>query len=609
MSKSEALWQILERGRLIALLNPKSPEDCVAAYETLAPLGVVLEIAFRSRHALPGIGAVLEEYPAALLLAGTVLTGAQVEAALAAGVAGVVSADYVPGVVEACVAADVMCVPGGLADCGKQLAQKAELYGYALEELRERRPWQWVYKVFPATANEGAMRATVDAWRAVYPGVRIVYTGGVTLENVSRLSRHDPEGIFCGSALTRHVGDADRMRRDVERWIDAVSSGERASEGPPNGQLAVAGKSDVGKADSGSTALGKPDVGRSSARDEERRRVVAFGELMLRLSPPEGIRLRQATCFDVNHGGAEANVAVSLAQWGLPSRYVTALPQHEVGQAAVDKLRALGVDTSAILRRGDRIGIYFLEHGASQRPSRVIYDRTGSAVSRLRPGEVDWDAIFADAVWFHWTGITPALSESAAELTLEAVRAAKRLGLTVSADLNYRSKLWSHERAASVMTPLMEYVDVLVGNEEDPANVFGIAAGETDAERGALDFAAYEGVTRQLVERFGLRTAAITLRESHSASENTWSACLHDGERFLRGPSYRIHLVDRVGAGDAFTAGLIYSALTGKSSREALEFAVAASCLKQTISGDFNLVSVVEVQALAAGGGAGRIRR
>jgi len=347
----------------------------------------------------------------------------------------------------------------------------------------------------------------------------------------------------------------------------------------------------------------------SDAPGEQRGGVVTFGEIMLRLSPPAGSRFRQAAEFDVNYGGAEANVAASLALWGIDSRYVTALPESDLGQAAVDKLRSLGVDTSHILRRGDRIGIYFLEHGASQRPSRVIYDRAGSAISRLAPGAVDWDAAFAGAVWFHWTGITPALSESAAEVTLEAVRAAKRLGLTVSADLNYRSKLWSRDRAASVMTPLMEFVDVLVGNEEDAASVFGSKAGESDVERGALDLAAYEDVCRQLVERFDLRMAAITLRESHSASENTWSACLHDGHQFLRGPSHRIRLVDRVGAGDAFTAGLIYATLTGRSAQQALEFAIAASCLKQTISGDFNLVSVTEVEALAAGAAAGRIKR
>jgi 2-dehydro-3-deoxygluconokinase len=574
------VWRALERGRSIALLNPKSPEHCVTAYETLAPLGVVLEVAFRSEHALPGIEAVLQAHPDAQLLAGTVLTRAQAEAALAAGVAGVVSADYVPSVVEACVEADVMCVPGGLADCGKQLVQKAEAYGFTMEELRERRPWQWIYKVFPAMANEQAVRETVKAWRAVYPGVRIVYTGGVTLENVGRLSQQDPQGIFCGSALAHHPDDPDLMRQDAERWLEAI-----AEQPAPSRSTRI-------------DALG-----------DETKGVVTFGEIMMRLSPQSGSRFRQATNFDVTYGGAEANVATSLAQWGLASRYVTVLPEHDLGDAAVDRLRALGVDTSAVLRRGDRIGIYFLEHGASQRPSRVIYDRADSAVSRVQFGEVDWDATFAGASWFHWTGITPALSESAAEATREAVRAAKRLGLTISADLNYRSRLWSRERAREVMIPLMEYVDVVVGNEEDAANVFGFAAGETDVDRGALDFEAYEDVTRKLVEGFDLRSAAITLRESHSASENSWSACLHDGTRFYRSRSYRIQLVDRVGGGDAFTAGLIYGALTGKSAQQALEFGVAASCLKQTISGDFNLVTVAEVEELAAGAGAGRIKR
>ncbi len=588
MSRSEALWRTLERHRLIALLSPGSPEACLAAYETLAPLGVVLEVAFRSEHALPGIEAVLRRHPDAQLLAGTVLTRDQAEAALGAGVAGVVSADYVPAVVQVCVDADVMCVPGGLADCGKQLVQKAELYGCTLEELRERKPWQWIYKVFPAVANEAAVRETVKAWRAVYPGVRIVYTGGVTLENVGRLSRHDPQGIFCGSALTRHLDDPDLMRRDAERWLAAIAEGSTGA-GRSRAPVAEAIRKDA------PSAAGKG--------------VVTFGEIMLRLSPPVGSRFRQASSFDVTYGGAEANVAVSLAQWGLPSRYVTVLPDNDLGQAAVDKLRSLGVDTSRILRGGDRIGIYFLEHGASQRPSRVIYDRAGSAVSRLQPGEVDWDEVFAGASWFHWTGITPALSDGAAEVTREAVRAAKRLGLTVSADLNYRSKLWSPERARDVMTSLMEHVDVVVANEEDAAIVFGISAGATDVERGKLDLAAYESVARQLVERFDLHMAAITLRESHSASENTWSACLYDGKEFLRSKSYRIQLVDRVGAGDAFAAGLIYGTLSGKCLQEMLEFGVAASCLKQTIAGDFNLVTVAEVEKLVGGAAAGRIKR
>jgi 2-dehydro-3-deoxygluconokinase len=384
------------------------------------------------------------------------------------------------------------------------------------------------------------------------------------------------------------LDDPERMRQEAERWLEAIA---------------------MGRSGAGRSGTPSPESVEPGVLSAEARGVVTFGEIMLRLSPPVGSRFRQASSFDVTYGGAEANVAVSLAQWGLPSRYLTVLPDNDLGQAAVDKLRSLGVDTSRILRGGDRIGIYFLEHGASQRPSRVIYDRAGSAVSLLKLGGVDWDEAFAGASWFHWTGITPALSDEAAEVTREAVRAAKRLGLTVSADLNYRSKLWSAERARDVMTSLMEHVDVIVGNEEDAAIVFGITAGATDVERGELDFEAYESVGRQLVERFGVRLAAITLRESHSASENTWSACLHDGKEFLRSKSYRIQLVDRVGGGDAFTAGLIYGSLSGKSLKEALEFGVAASCLKQTIAGDFNLVTVAEVEKLVAGAAAGRIKR
>jgi 2-dehydro-3-deoxygluconokinase len=592
VNRSETLWQNLLEKRSIALLNPKSSEDCVRAYEALAPMGVVLEIAFRSEHALPGIDAVLRAHPDAQLMAGTVLTRDQAEAALAAGVAGVVSADYVPSVVQVCVEADVMCVPGGLADCGKQLVQKAELYGCTMEELRRDRPWQWVYKIFPAMADEAAVRETVKAWRAVYPGVRFVYTGGVTLQNVGRLSRRDPEGLFCGSALARRAEDSDAIRADGEAWLGEVA-GVRVTGG--------AGERNRSGTSTSPAQLSSPDVRRSG--------VVTFGEIMLRLSPPPGARFKQASSFDVTYGGAEANVAASLAQMGLPSRFVTALPENDLGEAALAKLRSVGVDTSAILRQGDRIGIYFLEHGASQRPSRVIYDRAASAISRVQPGEIDWEAVFADACWFHWTGITPALSEEAAELTREAVRAAKSMGLTVSTDLNYRSKLWSKEWAREVMTSLVEQVDVVVGNEEDAADVFGIRAGRTDVDRGTLDFGAYEDVASQLVARFDLQMAAITLRESHSASENSWSACLHTGEAFLRSRSYRIKLVDRVGGGDAFTAGLIYGILSGKNHQNALEFGVAASCLKQTITGDFNMVSVSEVESLAAGSAAGRIKR
>jgi len=583
VSKSADLWQILQENRLIALFSPKDPQQCVAVYEALTPLGVVLEVAMRGEAALPGLQAILHKHPDALVLAGTVMTREQSAQVLAAGAAGVVSADYVPAVVEACVAADVMCIPGGLADAGKQLVHKAELLGLTLPELRERHPWQWVYKLFPAMADELAVRATASAWRSVYPGLQLVYTGGVTLENVGRLARHDQDGLFCGSAVTKDHGDPDRLRDVAGQWLAAIRRG-RAGEGP-------------GKVE-GAAPVPRPLPC-----------VVTFGEIMLRLSPPPGYRLRRSRGMDATYGGAEANVAVSLAQWGVASRYVTALPAHDVGQGAVDQLRSFGVDISHVQRRGDRVGVYYLEHGAAQRPSRVIYDRAGSAIAGLRPGDVDWAAVFHGATWFHWTGITPALSDGMAALTAEAVQSAKQAGLTVSVDLNYRSKLWSRERARETMTPLMESVDIVVANEEDAADVFGITASAARVDKGELDIESYRDVARQLVDRFHLRLAAITLRESHSASDNTWSACLWDGQEFLRSRSYRIQIVDRVGGGDAFTSGLIFGMLTGKSHAEALEFGVAASCLKQTIMGDFNVTSVAEVEALAAGSVAGRIKR
>ena len=591
MAESAAVWELLQKTRLIALLNPSNPEQCLRAYETLRPLDIVLEVALRGEAALSSIELLLERHPDALILAGTVLTRNQAKAVLELGVSGVVSADYVPAVVEECVARDVMCVPGGLADAGKQLVQKSELYGISLEQLRKTKPYQWVYKVFPAMANPESTLATGSAWRAIYPDLQLVYTGGIALENVGSMARRDPNGIFCGSALAKNAGDPDKMREEAERWLAAVI-GERGAVPPvrPSARPPEAG------AGSGSGSDALPSV-------------VTFGEIMLRLSPPPGQRFRQSASFDVTYGGAESNVATALAVWGVDSRFVTKLPDNDIGQSAVDLLRSFGVDTSFVLRDGDRIGIYFLEHGASQRPSRVVYDRAHSAIASVQPGEIDWNAVFAGVHWFHWTGITPALSASAAAVTLDAVRSAKQAGLKVSVDLNYRSKLWSRERAREVMTPLMEFVDVIVANEEDAANVFGIAARGSRPESGEIETDSYEDVARQLVERFDLDLAAITLRESHSASDNTWSACLFDGKEFCKSRSYPIHVVDRVGGGDAFAAGLIYGVLTGMETRLALEFAVAASCLKQTMVGDFNITSVDEVEAIAGGNVAGRIKR
>ncbi len=333
---------------------------------------------------------------------------------------------------------------------------------------------------------------------------------------------------------------------------------------------------------------------------------------MMRLSTPGFTRFVQALSFDVTFGGGEANVAVSLAHYGLESYFVTKLPAHEIGQAAVNYLRRFGVRTDFIVRGGDRIGIYFLETGASQRPSKVIYDRAHAAITTLREGELDWERVLEGARWFHWTGITPALGESVRAELWRALAVARRLGVKVSADLNYRAKLWSVEEARRVMRPLMEYVDVCIANEEDAEKSLGIAPKGVDVEVGKLDEQAYRELARELKRAFGFEAVAITLRESFSASVNGWSALLvddRDCREGYRSRRYEIQLVDRVGGGDAFAGGLIYGLLTKGDTREALEFAVAASCLKQTIPGDFNLVSLEEVEKLARGAGSGRVER
>jgi 2-dehydro-3-deoxygluconokinase len=343
------------------------------------------------------------------------------------------------------------------------------------------------------------------------------------------------------------------------------------------------------------------------------KKVVTFGEIMLRLSPPGYQRFGQARAFDVVYGGGESNVAVSLANFGIPAEFVTRLPQHEMGDACIQFLRQYGVGTNHIVRGGERIGIYFLEMGTMQRGSAVIYDRAHSSFDTLQPGTIDWSAVFDDADWFHWTGITPAISAGTAAVCLEAVQAARQRGLTVSCDLNYRAKLWKWGRPAQdVMPELVQYCDVAVGNEEDAAKVFGIHAPDTDVVSGKVEAEKYRLVCDELHRRFAaLKTIAITLRGSISASHNTWSGVLwHDGT-FYTGPQYDItHMVDRVGGGDSFVAGLIYGLRTyGDNRQKALDFALAASCLKHSIFGDFNLVSVSEVEKLMSGDASGRVAR
>lgn len=339
------------------------------------------------------------------------------------------------------------------------------------------------------------------------------------------------------------------------------------------------------------------------------KRIITFGEIMLRLNPEGYQRFVQAQKFEASYAGGEANVAVSLAQYGMDAAFVTKVPAHEIGQCAVNALRQFGVDTRFILRGGNRLGLYYVEKGASQRPSKVIYDRAGSSISQVSAEEFDWDTIFTGADWFHWTGITPALGGALPTLCMEACMAAKEHGVMVSCDLNFRKKLWDSQTANAVMSGLMPYVDLCIANEEDAKDVFGIEATDTDIGNGKLSKDGYRSVAAQLCTRFGCKAVAITLRSSISANDNDWSAMLYTDKTAYFSPSYRIHIVDRVGGGDSFGGALIYALLCEKSPQEAINFAAAASCLKHTIEHDFNLISAAEAESLASGNASGRVQR
>ncbi len=338
-------------------------------------------------------------------------------------------------------------------------------------------------------------------------------------------------------------------------------------------------------------------------------KVVTFGELMLRLAPNGYYRFFQNDQMQATFGGGEANVAVSLANYGMDVSFVTKLPKHAIGQAAVNSLRYFGVDTSEIVRGGDRVGIYFLEKGASQRGSVCIYDRAHSSIQEASASDFNWDEIFEGAEWFHFTGITPALGANVVEICRDACKAAKEHGVKISCDLNYRGKLWTREEARAAMTDLCQYVDVCISNEEDAKDVFGIEAENTDIYGGKLNKEGYKSVAKQLADKFGFEKVAITLRTSISASDNDWAAMLYDGESYCFSKEYHLRITDRVGGGDSFGGGLIYALMNGKSTQDAVEFAVAASALKHSVEGDYNRVTVEEVEKLAGGDGSGRVQR
>lgn len=339
------------------------------------------------------------------------------------------------------------------------------------------------------------------------------------------------------------------------------------------------------------------------------KRIVTFGEIMMRLNPEGYGRFVQAVKFEASYAGGEANVAVSLANYGNDAAFCTKVPAHEIGQCAVNALRHFGVDTSAMVRGGPRLGVYFVEKGASQRGGKVIYDRANSAIALAKREDFDWNAILDGADWFHWTGITPALGGELPEIVLDALKKCREKGITVSCDLNYRGKLWTREKAGEVMSRLVPYVDVCIGNEEDAADVFGIHAADSDVSTGRLNQEGYISVAKQICKRFGCKKVAITLRGSLSASDNNWAGMLYDGEKAYFSKNYLIHIVDRVGGGDSFGGGLIHALLKEWQPQQVIEFAAAASCLKQTIEHDFNLVSEAEALTLAGGNASGRVQR
>ena len=339
------------------------------------------------------------------------------------------------------------------------------------------------------------------------------------------------------------------------------------------------------------------------------KKVVTMGEIMLRLSTPNNEKFIQADEFDVNYGGGEANVAVSLANYGHEAQFVTAVPDNELGECAVAALRKYNVGTQNIARCGERLGIYYLESGSSMRPSKVVYDRAHSSISTATAADFDFDKIFEGVDWFHFTGITPAISDSAAVLTEEALKAAKKHGVKVSVDLNFRKKLWSSEKAQKVMKNLMQYVDVCIGNEEDAELVLGFKPGDTDVTSGELELAGYKSIFEQMVDKFNFEYCVSSLRVSHSASDNGWSAAVCDGNTLYCGKQYDLHIIDRVGGGDSFASGFLHGITSGMSMEKSLEFAIAAAAIKHTIPGDINYIKEDEVLALMDSDGSGRVQR
>ena len=572
------IFKQIEKIGIVPVIVLDNEKDALPLGKALSAAGLFCaEITFRTEAAEKAIQVFAKNFPDFLVGAGTVLSPEQADKAIAAGAKFIVSPGLNPKVVEHCVNLGYPIIPG-VSTAGE--IEQAMSFG--LE----------IVKFFPAEAAGGLK--FIKALSAPYPSIKFMPTGGINAQNIAGYAAFS-KVIACGGSwmVSKELissKDFKKIEEESSIALQIVKEARNPKKSP--GAL---------------TALSSDS--KPSTETNQAPKVITMGEIMLRLSPTGFNRFVQADALELIFGGAEANVAVSLANFGMQSSYITKLPAHEIGQAAVNSLRRYGVDVSGIIRGGKRIGIYFLEKGASQRASKVIYDRANSAIAEASPSDFNWKEIFKGASWFHFTGITPALSKNAAEICLEACKTARSMGITVSCDLNYRKKLWTPDEAKETMSSICEFVDICISNEEDAEKVFGITSKNTDVSSGKLNEKGYKEVAAKLCKKFGFQKVGITLRESTSASENNWSAMLYTKGKAYFSKKYTMQVVDRLGGGDSFAAALICAELKGFNPQKQIDFASAASCLKHSINGDFNQVSFDEVLTLAQGDASGRVQR
>ena len=572
------IFKQIEKIGIVPVIVLDNEKDALPLGKALSAAGLFCaEITFRTEAAEKAIQVFAKNFPDFLVGAGTVLSPEQADKAIAAGAKFIVSPGLNPKVGEHCVNLGYPIIPG-VSTAGE--IEQAMSFG--LE----------VVKFFPAEAAGGLK--FIKALSAPYPNIKFMPTGGINAQNIAEYAAFS-KIVACGGSwmVSKELISSKDFKKIEEESAIALQIVKEARN-PKKSPGAL-------------TALSFDS--KPSTKTNQAPKVITMGEIMLRLSPTGFNRFVQADALELIFGGAEANVAVSLANFGMQSSYITKLPAHEIGQAAVNSLRRYGVDVSGIVRGGKRVGIYFLEKGASQRASKVIYDRANSAIAEASPEDFNWKEIFKGASWFHFTGITPALSKNAAEICLEACKTARSMGITVSCDLNYRKKLWTPDEAKETMSSICEFVDICISNEEDAEKIFGITSKNTNVSSGKLNEKGYKEVAAKLCKKFGFQKVGITLRESTSASENNWSAMLYTKGKAYFSKKYTMQVVDRLGGGDSFAAALICAELKGFKPQKQIDFASAASCLKHSINGDFNQVSFDEVLTLAQGDASGRVQR